>query len=224
MSKLSPSLRSANIGAAPAPAASGYDHLIKLLVIGDSGVGKSCLLLRFCDDSFTPSFISTIGIDFTSKNVSINGRTVRLQLWDTAGQERFRTLIPSYVRDSAVTVVVYDVTSRASFEAVDHWVADVRRERGSDVILALVGNKNDLLDQRQVTPEDGEAKARAIAATLFLETSAKTGNNVKSLFLQIAAALGSAEPPEESAAANLIDVKLKGSDARASGTASSCAC
>jgi Ras-related protein Rab-6A len=123
-----------------------------------------------------------------------------------------------------VTVVVYDVTSRSSFEAVDYWVEDVRRERGSDVILALVGNKNDLLDQRQVTFEEGEAKAQLLSATLFIEASAKTGNNVRSLFQQIAAALGRAEPVDDSAAANLIDVKLKPEEKGIGNGDRSCAC
>lgn len=155
----------------------------------------------------------------------LDDRTIRLQLWDTAGQERFRTLIPSYIRDSAVTIVVYDVTSRTSFEAVDRWVADVHRERGEDVLIALVGNKTDLVDQRQVAPGEGETKARSISAAIFMETSAKSGSNVKALFNELAGALARMEPPpEDSARANLIDVKLQPDANRIHAAASGCSC
>ena len=118
----------------------------------------------------------------------LEDRTVRLQLWDTAGQERFRSLIPSYIRDSSVAVVVYDVSSRKSFENTRKWVDDVRGERGTDVIIVLVGNKTDLGDKREVTTAQGEEEARRCGA-LFVETSAKVGANVKSLFRKIAQAL-----------------------------------
>ena len=132
----------------------------------------------------------------------LEDRTVRLQLWDTAGQERFRSLIPSYIRDSSVAVVVYDVTSAwlawlsillsisdtKTFENTRKWVDDVRGERGNDVIVVLVGNKTDLNDKRQVTPEQGEEEAKK-NSLMFIETSAKVGHNVKGLFRMIAQAL-----------------------------------
>lgn len=118
----------------------------------------------------------------------LDDRTVRLQLWDTAGQERFRSLIPSYIRDSSVAVVVYDITNRTSFMNTSKWVDDVRGERGNDVIIVLVGNKTDLNDKRQVTTEEGEKKAREFKV-MFIETSAKAGHNVKPLFKKIAQAL-----------------------------------
>lgn len=139
----------------------------------------------------------------------MDDRTIRLQLWDTAGQERFRTLIPSYIRDSAVVIIVYDVTSRSSFDAVEHWINEVHRERGEDVIIALVGNKNDLMEARQVSPSEGETKARSLSATIFLETSAKSGSNVRNLFTELAGALNKLEPTTDSMKANLIDVKLQ---------------
>lgn len=157
----------------------------------------------------------------------MDDRTIRLQLWDTAGQERFRTLIPSYIRDSAVVIIVYDVTSRTSFEAVEHWIAEVHRERGEDVIVALVGNKSDLSDSRQVSPVEGEAKARSLSATIFLETSAKSGANVRNLFTEIAGALNKLEPTNDGAKANLIDVKLQAGGSNASNfkrSQSSCSC
>ena len=164
-----------------------------------------------------------------SKTLYLEDRTIRLQLWDTAGQERFRTLIPSYIRDAAVTVIVYDVTSRDSFEAVDQWIADVREERGDsmdDVIVVLVGNKGDAsLEERQVSEAEGEEKARQLGVKVFMETSAKSGQNVKALFMRIASTLPVIEPPADSAkgGSQLIDVRLSG-EPNASGAQQKCAC
>lgn len=119
----------------------------------------------------------------------LDDKTVRLQLWDTAGQERFRSLIPSYIRDSHVAVIVYDTTSKKSFDAVDKWIEDVKAERGDSVILCLVGNKNDLLDTRQVSIEDGEKKAKDLGCQIFIETGTKLGYNVKNLFKKVAKSL-----------------------------------
>lgn len=132
----------------------------KLVFLGEQGVGKTCIINRFVYDSFDRNYQATIGIDFLSKTMYLEDRTVRLQLWDTAGQERFRSLIPSYIRDSSVAVVVYDTTSRASFLSSSKWVDDIRSERGDDVVIMLVGNKTDLADQRQVSVEEGLAKPR----------------------------------------------------------------
>lgn len=140
-------------------------------------------------DSFDTTYQATIGIDFLSKTMYLEDRTVRLQLWDTAGQERFRSLIPSYIRDSSVAVVVYDVTSMKTFQQTKKWIDDVRGERGNDVIVVLVGNKTDLGDsKREVTTAQGEEEARK-AGAIFVETSAKVGHNVKALFRRIAQAL-----------------------------------
>lgn len=113
-------------------------------------VGKTSLITRFMYDTFDNTYQATIGIDFLSKTMYLEDRTVRLQLWDTAGQERFRSLIPSYIRDSSVAVVVYDVTSKPSFQNTSKWIDDVRAERGNDVIIVLVGNKTDLQEKRFV--------------------------------------------------------------------------
>jgi len=136
----------------------------------------------------------------------LEDRTVRLQLWDTAGQERFRSLIPSYIRDSSVAVIVYDITNRASFLNTSKWIEDVRNERGNDVIIVLVGNKTDLNERRQVSVEEGEDKSSK-EGIMFIESSAKAGFNIKSLFRKLATAL----PGMEAAAApanNLVDIKL----------------
>ncbi|RXN04624.1 solute carrier organic anion transporter family member 2A1-like protein [Labeo rohita] len=143
-------------------------------------MGKTSLITRFMYDSFDNTYQATIGIDFLSKTMYLEDRTVRLQLWDTAGQERFRSLIPSYIRDSTVAVVVYDITNVNSFQQTSKWIDDVRTERGSDVIIMLVGNKTDLADKRQITIEEGEQRAKELSV-MFIETSAKTGYNVKQL-------------------------------------------
>ncbi|KAH3767127.1 GTPase Ryh1 [Pelomyxa schiedti] len=158
----------------------------KMVFLGDSYVGKTSIITRFMYDTFDNTYQTTIGIDFLAKTMYMDGKTLRLQLWDTAGQERFRSLIPSYIRDCSVAVVVYDITKRESFQNVDKWIEDVRAER--NVILVLVGNKTDLSEKRQVSIEEGEQKAKEFQ-TIFLETSAKANYNIKQLFRKIATAL-----------------------------------
>ncbi|XP_043378472.1 ras-related protein Rab-6B isoform X1 [Chelonia mydas] len=168
----------------------------KLVFLGEQSVGKTSLITRFMYDSFDNTYQATIGIDFLSKTMYLEDRTVRLQLWDTAGQERFRSLIPSYIRDSTVAVVVYDITNLNSFQQTSKWIDDVRTERGSDVIIMLVGNKTDLADKRQITIEEGEQRAKELSV-MFIETSAKTGYNVKQLFRRVASALPGMESVQE---------------------------
>merc|ERR1712210_346719 len=115
----------------------------KLVFLGEQSVGKTSLITRFMYDSFDNTYQATIGIDFLSKTMYLEDRTVRLQLWDTAGQERFRSLIPSYIRDSNVGIIVYNVTEEKSFAKIDNWIKDVKDQRGEDVIIFLVGNKTD---------------------------------------------------------------------------------
>ncbi|MFS8018618.1 putative small GTP-binding protein [Helianthus anomalus] len=153
---------------------------------------------------------ATIGIDFLSKTMYLEDRTVRLQLWDTAGQERFRSLIPSYIRDSTVAVIVYDVANRESFLNTLKWIEEVRTERGSDVIIVLVGNKTDLVDKRQVSIEEGDGKAHE-HGVMFVETSAKAGFNIKPLFRKIAAALPGMETISSTKQEDMVDVNLKSS-------------
>jgi len=160
----------------------------KLVFLGDQSVGKTSIITRFMYDTFDSTYQATIGIDFLSKTMYLEDRTVRLQLWDTAGQERFRSLIPSYIRDSSVAVVVYDITNRSSFLNTSKWIDDVRTERGTDVVMMLVGNKTDLADKRQVSVEEGEARAKE-HDIMFIETSAKAGFNIKALFRKVASAL-----------------------------------
>uniref|UniRef100_A0A6I8N4W4 Ras-related protein Rab-6B n=1 Tax=Ornithorhynchus anatinus TaxID=9258 RepID=A0A6I8N4W4_ORNAN len=171
-------------------------------------VGKTSLITRFMYDSFDNTYQATIGIDFLSKTMYLEDRTIRLQLWDTAGQERFRSLIPSYIRDSTIAVVVYDITNLNSFQQTSKWVEDVRTERGGDVIIMLVGNKTDLADKRQITPEEGEQRARDLNV-MFIETSAKTGYNVKQLFRRVAAALPGMDSAPDRGKDHMIDIKLE---------------
>lgn len=179
----------------------------KLVFLGDQSVGKTSIITRFMYDKFDNTYQATIGIDFLSKTMYLEDRTVRLQLWDTAGQERFRSLIPSYIRDSSVAVVVYDVSNRQSFLNTVRWIEEVRNERGSDVIIVLVGNKTDLVDKRQVSIEEGDAKARDFSV-IFIETSAKAGFNIKALFRKIAAALPGMESLSAAKHEDLVDVNL----------------
>ncbi len=174
--------------ASSAAGAGGSTHKYKLVFLGEQAVGKTSIITRFMYDTFDNNYQATIGIDFLSKTMYLDDRTVRLQLWDTAGQERFRSLIPSYIRDSSVAVVVYDVTNKNSFTNCDKWIEDVRSERGGDVIIMLVGNKTDLADKRQVSAEEGEAKAKKLNV-LFFETSAKSNTNIKQMFRKLAEAL-----------------------------------
>jgi Ras-related protein Rab-6A len=165
----------------------------KLVFLGDQSVGKTSIITRFMYDTFDKQYQATIGIDFLSQTMYLEDRTVRLQLWDTAGQERYRSLIPSYIRDSSVAIIVYDITNHQSFLNTSKWLADVRQERGEDVLVVLVGNKTDLSDKRQVSIEDGEAKAKE-CNVMFIETSAKVGFNIKALFRKIAHQLPGSQP------------------------------
>jgi Ras-related protein Rab-6A len=203
----------------------------KLVFLGDQSVGKTSIITRFMYDNFDRHYQATIGIDFLSKTMYLEDRTVRLQLWDTAGQERFRSLIPSYIRDSSVAVVVYDVSNRTSFLNTSKWVEDVRAERGNDVVICLVGNKTDLgNDKRQVSTEEGEEKARK-EGLLFMECSAKAGYNVKSLFRKLATALPGSDAAGSAAngangkaqQSNLVDIKLSAAPANVDET-KSCGC
>jgi Ras-related protein Rab-6A len=183
-------------GFAAGAALSGYK--LKVIFVGDQAVGKTSIISRFMYDAFERHYQATLGIDFLTKAVVVDGRSVRLQLWDTAGQERFRSLIPSYIRNSAAAIVVFDVTSRESFTNVARWVDDVRAERGDAITLLLVGNKSDLGEVRVVSAEEAAARAADLGAA-YAEVSAKTGANVKALFRRVAAM--TPPPPEAMAAA-----------------------
>jgi Ras-related protein Rab-8A len=162
-----------------------YDFLIKLLLIGDSGVGKSCLLLRFSDDSFTPSFITTIGIDFKIKTIELDGKRIKLQIWDTAGQERFRTITTAYYRGAMGILLVYDCTDEQSFQNIRNWIRNIETHAADNVDKILVGNKCDMQGDKVVEHARGQALADEYGIPFF-ETSAKTNVNVSEAFTCIA--------------------------------------
>lgn len=160
-----------------------YDYLFKLVLIGDTGVGKSCLLMRFSDDTFTESFISTIGVDFRFRTVKVGDKTAKLQIWDTAGQERFRTITSAYYRNADGIILVYDVTRQDSFDHVTDWLVEVDKYANAGTCKLLVGNKSDRTD-RAVQ----ESAGKQLAANLdipFLETSARTSENVEAAFVRL---------------------------------------
>lgn len=165
-----------------------YDYLFKLVLIGDSGVGKSCLLLRFADDAFTESYISTIGVDFRFRTVKIEKKTVKLQIWDTAGQERFRTITSAYYRGADGIIMVYDVTSMDSFDHVNDWLKEVNRYASEGTCKLLVGNKSDRNVDRVVTSHRAKEFSDELGIE-FLETSAKSAKNVEEAFLTMAGEL-----------------------------------
>ncbi|XP_049579293.1 ras-related protein Rab-8B [Syngnathus scovelli] len=158
-----------------------YDYLFKLLLIGDSGVGKTCLLFRFSEDSFNTTFISTIGIDFKIRTIELDGKRVKLQIWDTAGQERFRTITTAYYRGAMGIMLVYDISNEKSFENIKNWIRNIEEHASSDVEKMVLGNKCDMSDRRQVSKDRGE-KLAIDYGVKFLETSAKTSLNVEEAF------------------------------------------
>ena len=166
-------------------ASSSTSSKFKIVFLGDQSVGKTSIINRFIYDTFEDVYQATIGIDFLSKPVYVDDKTIRLQLWDTAGQERFKSLIPSYVKDSSVAVICYDITNSDTFNSVKTWVENARSMRGEEVVLFIAGNKSDLAEQRQVTEDEGEKLAEELGAAFF-ETSAKSGENVKTLFDDLA--------------------------------------
>ncbi|KAL7535265.1 hypothetical protein ACHAWF_005114 [Thalassiosira exigua] len=167
-----------------------YDYLFKLVLIGDSGVGKSCLLLRFAvsDSLSSQSYISTIGVDFRFRTVKMDKKTVKLQIWDTAGQERFRTITSAYYRGADGIIMVYDTTSSDSFDHVNDWLKEVNRYASEGTCKLLVGNKCDRTADRAVETERAKEFADDLGVA-FLETSAKTAKNVEEAFLTMAGEL-----------------------------------
>ncbi|XP_022245484.1 ras-related protein Rab-4B isoform X1 [Limulus polyphemus] len=161
------------------------DFLFKFLVIGSAGTGKSCLLHQFIENKFKAESSHTIGVEFGSKVVNVGGRSVKLQIWDTAGQERFRSVTRSYYRGAAGALLVYDITSRETYNALTNWLTDARTLASPNIIILLVGNKKDLEDDREVTFLEASRFAQE-NELMFLETSALSGENVEEAFLKCA--------------------------------------
>ncbi|XP_063231232.1 ras-related protein Rab-8A isoform X1 [Bacillus rossius redtenbacheri] len=162
-----------------------YDYLFKLLLIGDSGVGKTCVLFRFSEDAFNTTFISTIGIDFKIRTIELDGKKIKLQIWDTAGQERFRTITTAYYRGAMGIMLVYDISNEKSFENIKNWIRNIEENASADVEKMLLGNKCELNEKRQVTKERGEQLAIEYGIK-FMETSAKASINVEDAFFTLA--------------------------------------
>ncbi|XP_074835635.1 ras-related protein Rab-3D [Carettochelys insculpta] len=158
-----------------------FDYMFKLLIIGNSSVGKTSFLFRYADDSFTSAFVSTVGIDFKVKTVYRNEKRVKLQIWDTAGQERYRTITTAYYRGAMGFLLMYDIANQESFNAVQDWATQIKTYSWDNAQVILVGNKCDLEDERVVATEDGKRLADELGFEFF-EASAKDNINVKQVF------------------------------------------
>jgi small GTP-binding protein len=162
-----------------------FDYLLKYIIIGDAAVGKSNLLLRYVHGQFKPEYQLTIGVEFGAKNIEISSKLFRIQIWDTAGQENFRSITRAYYKNSVCALVVYDISSRDSFNNVMSWIEDCKNQSPKTIFMVLVGNKCDLEDKRQVSYEEGKELADK-NQLLFFESSAKDGINVDEIFLNSA--------------------------------------
>jgi Ras-related protein Rab-1A len=158
-----------------------YDFIFKVLLLGNSDVGKSSLLLRFVDSVWNDAFVPTIGVDFKVKTLEINNKKVKMQIWDTAGEERFRTVVSTYFRGAHGILLLYDVTNRDSFKNLENWLIEIEKNSSEKVLKILLGNKCDLNDDREIQPDEGRAFADRNGME-FMETSAKMNTNVNEAF------------------------------------------
>uniref|UniRef100_A0A3B5PVK6 Ras-related protein Rab-19 n=1 Tax=Xiphophorus maculatus TaxID=8083 RepID=A0A3B5PVK6_XIPMA len=163
-----------------------FDFLFKIILVGDSDVGKTCMVQRFKSGIFIEKQQNTIGVDFTVRTLDIDGKKVKMQVWDTAGQERFRTITQSYYRSAHGAMVAYDISRRRTFESVPHWIREVEQYGAANVVVILVGNKSDLHAQRQVLFEDACTLAEKNSLLAALETSAKEAQNIEAAFILMA--------------------------------------
>jgi Ras-related protein Rab-11A len=164
-----------------------FDHVIKVVLIGDSSVGKTNILSRFCRDEYIHNSQSTVGVEFASKVIEIeNGKKIKLQIWDTAGQERFKSITNTYYYRSQGALIVFDIFKYSSFESVDRWVSQVRQYAGDDVIAILVGNKSDLKNSRAVSKDEALEKATALGHLDYIETSALNNSHISETFTMLA--------------------------------------
>ena len=163
--------------------ANNYNYLLKYIIVGDSAVGKSNLLMKFAHNKFTEDYQATIGVEFAAKNVEIEKQIYRIQIWDTAGQENFRSITRAYYKHSVCAMVVYDITNQKSFQNVQKWIEDIRNESPKTVLIILVGNKIDLEDRRVINYDEGNEFAMK-NGIIFGETSAKTGDGINDIFLK----------------------------------------
>jgi len=162
-----------------------YDDLFKLVIIGDSGVGKSCILLRFADDTFTDNYYSTIGVDFRFKCVDIGERKCKLQIWDTAGQERFKTVTSAYYRGADGIIIVFDQTDRESFNNVQNWIDDISKYSTEEPAKLIIANKDDIPNERKSVKMDDISELEKKTGLEVIKTSAKTGENIDYAFKKL---------------------------------------
>lgn len=161
-----------------------FDYLFKVVMIGDSGVGKSNLLSRFVDNTFNMDSKPTIGVEFATKTTNIEGKSIKNQIWDTAGQERFRAITNAYYRGAVGAIIAFDITKSKTFEDVQKWLGELKDNADAGITVMLVGNKSDLTEIREVKPESIEDYANQNRLS-YLETSAANGNNVNEAFTQL---------------------------------------
>jgi small GTP-binding protein len=163
-----------------------FDLSFKLIVIGDSGVGKSCLTNNAIKNTFDEAYNATVGFEFTTFNIKINDKVVKLQIWDTCGQELYRSLITNFYRNSSLAIIVYAINSKDSFDNIEMWLRELRTHSNPDVKIFLIGNKVDLEKRREVTKEEGEKLCKDNNIHEFMESSAKTGINTQKIFIKAA--------------------------------------
>ncbi|NXH71846.1 RAB19 protein, partial [Hydrobates tethys] len=163
-----------------------FDYLFKIILIGDSNVGKTCVVHRFKTGQYNERQQNTIGVDFTVRSMDIDGKKVKIQVWDTAGQERFRTITQSYYRSAHGAILAYDLTRRSTFESIPHWIHEIEKYGAANLVIMLIGNKSDSLDKRQVLFEDACTLAEKHGLLAVLETSAKEAQNIEEVFTLMA--------------------------------------
>ena len=163
-----------------------YDLSFKIIVIGDSGVGKSCLSTKATRNKFETDHCPTVGFEFFTFNIKIENKVIKLQIWDTCGQELYRSLITNFYRNSSLAIIVYAINSRESFKNIDMWLKELRTNSSPDTKVILIGNKIDLEDERQIKTEEGKSFAKENNLTNFMEASAKSGFNCQNIFIYIA--------------------------------------
>ncbi|CAI9299769.1 unnamed protein product [Lactuca saligna] len=161
-----------------------YDYLFKLVLIGDSGVGKSNLLSRFTRNEFNLETKSTIGVEFATRSLNVDGKVIKAQIWDTAGQERYRAITSAYYRGAVGALLVYDVTRRATFENIERWLKELRDHTDPNIVVMLIGNKSDLRHLLAVSTDEGKTLAEA-ESLCFMETSALEATNVENAFSEV---------------------------------------
>ena len=165
---------------------SSFDLSFKLIVIGDSGVGKSCLTNNAIKNTFEDTYNATVGFEFFTFNIKLNNKIVKLQIWDTCGQELYRSLITNFYRNTSLAIMVYSINSKDSFENIEMWLRELRTHSSPDAKVFLIGNKVDLENEREVSKEQGETYSKDNKCDLFMETSAKTGLNAQNVFISAA--------------------------------------